>query len=271
MKFFGVNSNKNMDFTINKYTELIELLISKNYHFYTYNDFHLIDKTQSNRIVTLRHDVDKKKYNSLEFAKIQCKLGIKGTYYFRVVPESFDEKVIKEIASMGHEIGYHYETMDTSRGNIDKAYDEFCFYLEKFRQIIPVTTVCMHGSPLSKFDNRDIWKKYDYKNLGIIAEPYFDLDFNKVFYLTDTGRRWDGSNVSVRDKSMNSNIICNELFLMKKFHSTNNLINGINESDFPNLIMMTFHPQRWTNNRLDWTSELILQNLKNQIKKFIVK
>ncbi len=35
---------------------------------------------------------------------------------------------------------------------------------------------------------------------GIIGEPYFDVDFSRVFYLTDTGRRWDGDAVSVRDK-----------------------------------------------------------------------
>ena len=45
-----------------------------------------------------------------------------------------------------------------------------------------------------------MWKKYDYRELGIIAEPYFDLDFSKVLYLTDTGRRWDGEGVSIRDK-----------------------------------------------------------------------
>jgi len=38
-------------------------------------------------------------------------MGIRGTYYFRIVPESFDENVIKEIYSMGHEVGYHYEDM----------------------------------------------------------------------------------------------------------------------------------------------------------------
>ena len=38
------------------------------------------------------------------------------------------------------------------------------------------------------------------EDFGIIAEPYFDVDFDEVFYLTDTGRRWDGDSVSVRDK-----------------------------------------------------------------------
>ena len=58
----------------------------------------------------------------------------------------------------------------------------------------------MHGSPLSKWDNRDLWKRYDYRDFGIIAEPYFDVDFNEVLYLTDTGRRWNNSKASVRDK-----------------------------------------------------------------------
>ena len=58
----------------------------------------------------------------------------------------------------------------------------------------------MHGSPLSKYDNRDLWKKYDYRDYGIIGEPYFDIDFNEVLYLTDTGRRWNASGSNVRDK-----------------------------------------------------------------------
>ena len=58
----------------------------------------------------------------------------------------------------------------------------------------------MHGSPKSKWDSRDLWKHYDYHQLGIDTEPYLDTDFSKVFYLTDTGRRWDGYKVSVRDK-----------------------------------------------------------------------
>jgi len=31
-------------------------------------------------------------------------------------------------------------------------------------------------------------------------EPYFDVDFKEVLYLTDTGRRWDGDAFNIRDK-----------------------------------------------------------------------
>jgi len=70
----------------------------------------------SERVILLRHDVDARKEHSLRFARIQHERGISGTYYFRLVPESFDRGVIREIAEMGHEIGYHYETMDTAGG-----------------------------------------------------------------------------------------------------------------------------------------------------------
>jgi hypothetical protein len=80
------------------------------------------------------------------------------------------------------------------------ALDDFRLNLEKLRKLYPVKTICMHGSPLSKWDNRDLWKRYDYRDYGIIAEPYFDLDFDEVFYLTDTGRSWNNSKASVRDK-----------------------------------------------------------------------
>ena len=118
----------------------------------------------------------------------------------------------------------------------------------------------MHGSPRSKWDSRDIWQKYDYKKLGIIAEPYFDINFDEVFYLTDTGRRWDGWKVSIRDK-----VPQQEQWIQQGlvFHSTNDIIKAIEENRFPDKVMMTFHPQRWTDKALPWVKELVWQGVKN--------
>ena len=201
------------------------------------------------------------------FAKIQIGLGIKGSYYFRAVSESWDESVIKEIASLGHEVGYHYETMDTANGDISKAWDMFRYNLDKLRKLADVQTICMHGSPYSKFDNKKLWEKYDYKGLGIIGEPYFDINFNEVFYLTDTGRRWDGWKVSIRDKVSQQDEWAKKGLV---FHSTNDVINSLEENRFPNIAMFTFHPQRWHNNTLSWIKELVYQNIKNQVKKAIL-
>jgi len=62
-------------------------------------------------------------------------------------------------------------------------------FRNSFRQLADVNAICMHGSPKSRYDGKDLWKHYSYNDLGIIGEPYFDMDFNQFFYLTDTGRR----------------------------------------------------------------------------------
>ncbi len=246
-----------MDFTVKKYRELLQELINKNYSFQTVEEFL---KDPNERVIVLRHDVDLLPQNSLRFARIQNDLGIRGTYYFRAVPESWDESIISEIASLGHEIGYHYESLTTCSGNLEEAIIDFAFNLENLRKLASVNTICMHGSPMSKYDSKDIWKNYDYKNFGIIGTPYFDVDFDKVFYLTDTGRRWDGYKVSVRDKVEHS--------FFQTFHSTNEIIQGLELSNLPDQIMFTFHPQRWHDNKFFWLKELLMQNSKNVIKKY---
>ncbi len=250
-----------MDFTLDTYKKILQTLLKRNYSFQTYAEF--MQNPRKNAVI-LRHDVDLLPLNSLRFAKIQAELGIKGTYYFRAVPESWDVAVILEIASLGHEIGYHYENLTTCKGNLEKAMADFAFNLEKLRKLAPVSTICMHGSPLSKYDSKDLWKKYRYQDFGIIAEPYFDTDFEKVTYLTDTGRRWDGEKVSVRDKvDAHSKI---------SVHSSFDLITAIENKNIEAPIMFTFHPQRWNEFGLTWIKELIFQNLKNFIKAlFFVK
>lgn len=244
-----------MDFTIKVYNELLDILKEKNYSFQTFEEFL---KMPAEKSVILRHDVDLLPLNALVFAKIQNRKNIKGVYYFRAVPESHDERVIKEIGSLGHEIGYHYECLATCNGNADKGILDFKKNLEALRKLAKVTTICMHGSPTSKYDSRGLWKKFNYRDFGIVGEPYFDIDFNKVFYLTDTGRRWDGDKVSVRDK-------VNSSFDLS-FHSTGQIIDACRNDSLPKQIMLTFHPQRWSDNKLMWLKEFIMQNIKNAVK-----
>ena len=198
---------------------------------------------------------------------MEAEKGLYGIYYFRAVPESWDESIIREIASLGHEIGYHYESLTTCKGDVDKAYEDFCKNLEALRRIVPVGSISMHGSPRSPFDSRDIWKKYDYHSLGIDNEPYLDTDFSKTFYLTDTGRRWDGYKVSVRDKipQYQDEWIAEGL----SFHSTDDVIEGLRSGRIPKSLMVTVHPQRWNPFGPAWCKELFLQNAKNILKRAI--
>lgn len=253
-----------MDFTISKYKELLSSLISNKYNFQTFSEFL---KNPKDRVVILRHDVDLLPNNSLIFAKIQKKYGIKGTYYFRSLPCSFHHNIMIEIESMNHEIGYHYENMDLCRGDVNLAFDDFKKELSRFRKICNIETICMHGSPMSKYDNKDLWKFYNYKELHIIGEPYFELNFDSIYYLTDTGRGWNKTRYSRRDKVN----ITNHRFRNINVKNTDDIIDLINTNNFPNQIMITFHPQRWTDNYFLWAKELIIQNIKNFIKYIIIK
>jgi len=120
----------------------------------------------------------------------------------------------------------------------------------------------MHGTPRSCFDSKDLWTKFNYRDYDLIGEPYFDIDFDKVFYLTDTGRMWDAEyqNVSVRDIVRSS--------FTQSYHTTDQIIKALNEKQLPNQIMFTFHPQRWTDSKLPWIKEFVFQNVKNIVKSY---
>jgi len=287
-----------MDFTVKRYSQLLHSLLTQGFSFLSVSAYiRLIPNFQSeianlqseipkapsslpHAFVILRHDVDARPQNSLRLARLEHTLGIQGTYYFRI-PHTFQPSIIQEIASLGHEIGYHYETMATivkegMRGRRDEetkrrrdeetkrmksAYELFVENLCKFREIVPVTTICMHGSPLSRYDNREIWQKYDYRDLGITGDAYLDIDFNRVAYFTDTGRRWNGAEVSIRDKVSGP--------FQFNLKTTEELIRAIPQ--FPDQVMITVHPQRWNDAFLPWAGELLLQNAKNIIKRILVK
>lgn len=254
-----------MDFTLKKYSELLRALCGAGYTFLPFCEF--VKNAKKEKIICLRHDVDLKPVNSLRTARIEAEMGLRASYYFRAVPQSWDEPIIREIASLGHEIGYHYESLTTCGGDVDRAFEDFCGNLSKLRALAPVQTICMHGSPRSPYDSKDIWKKYDYRALGVEAEPYLDTDWSQTFYLTDTGRRWDGYKVSVRDKIPHWQDVWNENGLA--FHSTDDIILKVNA--LPHGIMITTHPQRWSGSFLPWHRELVLQNAKNLVKSILAR
>lgn len=255
-----------MDFTRDKYSQLLAQLKDSGYRFITFAEY--CEGNLPQHFVILRHDVDLKPQNSLKMARDEKDIGAKASYYFRAVPESWDNAIIKKVYQMGHEVGYHYESLTTCNGNVQKAYDDFKKNLEELRKLVPVSTICMHGSPRSPYDSKDIWKQYDYRELDIIGEPYLSTDFSKMLYLTDTGRRWDGYKVSVRDKIEGFQ----EKWSAKGwvFQTTDDIISALQDNLLSDQLMITTHPQRWFDFGLGWMKELVLQNAKNIVKRVIV-
>ena len=245
------------DFTLEIFRELLITILDSDYNIIPVKDFSSANHHEKKMIIC-RHDVDSKPFNALKMAVLESELGMKATYYFRIVQQSYDEGIIEQIVDLGHEIGYHYEDLSLAKGDFERAIKLFEQNLAKLKQLYPVATICMHGSPLSKWDNGLLWKRYDYRDFGINGEPYFDIDFNKVLYLTDTGRRWNKYNVNIRDKVKTK--------FTFNFKTTEDIIMALQDGGLPDQIMINVHPQRWTDNNLSWFKELIWQNIKNPVK-----
>jgi hypothetical protein len=250
-----------LDFNLKKLKKLYLTIREQNYKMITFSEY--LQKNVNCRVVILRHDVDKMVKNALKIALLEHRLGIKSSFYFRYKRRMFNIKIIKEISNLGHEIGYHYEVLSKTKGNMRKGIELFKKELIEFKKITDINTICMHGSPLSKWDSRKLWEGFDYHDLGILGDPYFDINFNQVAYFTDTGRRWNGEKVNIRDKVISG--------MKHRFRTTDELIGAFRDNKLPDKVMINIHPQRWQENLFFWTQELIAQNLKNIIKRFVIR
>lgn len=246
------------DFTLERYNELLSVAVSSTYTLLTVQDYLT---APAKRSLILRHDVDRVPERAFEMARVEQGMDVAATYYFRHRPGVFDPEIMSEIADMGHEIGYHYETLDKAKGDVDEAVRMFESELDEFREIADIKTVCMHGNPLASWSNRDIWGRYDFKDFGIIGEAYLSIDYTDVIYLTDTGRTWAGAKVSVKDV-VDTQYDCG-------VSSTCGLICLIRSERFLNICLLA-HPNRWCDNFGSWLWELVWQNTKNIGKRGIV-
>lgn len=241
-----------MDFTIDAYRGLLEALKGHNDH-------------------RIRHDVDMHPERSLRIAQVEAGMGVQATYYFRSMHFTSHGNTIRAIVALGHAAGYHYESLTTTRGDVAAAYDDFRRNLDALRQLAPVGTACAHGSPRSPWNSQDIWKQYDIRALGISCEPMLDTDFSRTLYLTDTGRRWDGYRVSVRDKVPQWQEQWQREGLV--FHRTADIVRALARQDHPihgKALLINTHPQRWLPAGALWAAEWAMQAGKNAAKRLLV-
>ena len=251
------------DFSLKYYKKLCCFLFEQGYEFTTCKEFYKECSYKKNKkIVVMRHDVDRLPYNALKMAELERDMHINSTYYFRHIRSVFKKDIIKSIFSLGHEIGYHYETLSKASGDKKHAILLFESELNDFRSIVPVTTICMHGAPLSPYDNRDMWKDYSFKNYGILAEVYLSLDYSKITYFTDTSRTWGDSSLNLRDRVSTSAVNLSHL------KSTQSLISYIEKNKPKRLIIQT-HPERWAYSVKSYAISLLLDTAANTIKSLI--
>ena len=247
------------DFTLEAYRRY---LIALKGHFQTSVPFReLIGRDLPLQFCSLRHDVDRRTERALDMARVEHDLGLVASYYFRV-PYTFDTEVIRAIEALGHEVGYHYENLSETDGDVDKALVDFGVKLDLLRTVAHITTCCMHGRPLKPYDNRDLWReparhKLLKERFGMLGELYLDIDYTDIAYITDTGRNWTSGRSNRRDH-VDSAVPAN-------FGSGEELLKYFRERPHHRLVFQ-IHPERWTDSRTGHAVQWALDTATNMAK-----
>lgn len=228
-----------MDFTLEKYQQLCQALYETGYDSWnicTY--FETPPDARPERLVLIRHDVDGNPRHALKLAQIERQNNLVATYFFRTVGSAYNPNVISTIAQMGHGIGYHYETLSQTHGDINKAITLFRKELAKLRQFASVEVASMHGAPLKPWDNRLIWQHVTPADVGLVGEVYRDIDYTQVQYFSDTGRTWHPTRYNLRDHTERSQY---------QVETTAEFIKLIRSGKLRHLAILA-HPERWADN-----------------------
>jgi ubiquinone/menaquinone biosynthesis C-methylase UbiE len=171
---------KSDKFSSVEYRSLLKLIKAKNYTVIKFSDIFINPLNDSNSLLLLRHDVDNTLELALQLAEIEFEEGICSSYYFllsggfynAITEQSRD--IIKKIASLGHEIGLHFEN--------PSLFQEDAKFLETILNK-PVETFSQHNPTidgLKQIGNTTLVNAYDKR----ITQ---DLKFK---YISDSGMKW---------------------------------------------------------------------------------
>lgn len=227
-------------FTFSAYEELLDVCQSAGYTFLTVRDY-LESTPLPERFVVMRHDVDRKPENALAMARLEADHEVASTYYVRTIPKTFDPTLLQDLESLGHEVGYHYEDLDRADGDPDQAQVSFAAELARVRSLVSVDTVCMHGNPLTSYDNRDLWGEnpqewFDWYDL--LGEAYLSMDFVDVTYFSDTGRTWRDGALKIKDHTVGPD------GKSQQVETTAELVDLLESGTVDRVCLLT-HPNRW--------------------------
>lgn len=253
---------KDKDFSLEVYKDLLSAISNAGYKVLTLKQY-LMQKEQDDAFVLLRHDVDRCPENALKMSEAESSLDICSTYYFRLTKNTFKPEIIKTIENAGHEIGYHYEVMDKAKGDLEQAGHVFKSELARLRSLADISTVCMHGNPLSPWDNRAFWQSYSLTQFDLLGEAYLSINDLDLYYTTDTGRGWNRGKYNLKDVFPGSAVS-----YLPTCSSTPQLINIVNTKKYKKIYLQV-HPNRWSWRRLQWNLQLLEDIAANFIKMLI--
>lgn len=185
-------------FTFSEYARLLDSLVGQGLDSLTVRDY--IRRRPESGFVILRHDVEWGTAHALEMAKLEQERGLRSTFYYHGPHRKkvFVPDEMKKVEDLGHEVGYHYETLDLTEGDFEAAEALFAEQLARYREAgLTIDTVCMHGNPRKKKvgykRNGDLFMgrvEYMCEQYGLIGEAYESIPAKEMSYVSDVGIRF---------------------------------------------------------------------------------
>ena len=79
------------------------------------------------KYLVLKHDVETNVGSACRMAQIEHKYGHRGSYYVQayLLEDETNVGLLQKMQELGHEISYHYDVMDSCKGDLEKAVEAF--------------------------------------------------------------------------------------------------------------------------------------------------
>lgn len=227
----------------------------------------------SGNYLVLKHDVETDVGRALKLAQIEHRYGHRGSYYVQAYLLDSSENIHKlsEIQSLGHEVSYHYDVLDSCRGDMDAAILEFEKNRSRFEQAgFEIVTVCQHGNPVMErrgyHSNRDFFRNEQvrarYPQLADIVVDFPEKHKTSFIYFSDAGRKFQ------RIFDPINNDIINSDDQNVPYEDLDALLSGLSREQ-GNII--STHPHRWTSSALLYVVKSAVFKIVKAIAKVLMK
>ncbi len=227
---------------------------------------------ETSNYLVLKHDVETDVARAYALAQIEQEYGHKGSYYVQayLLGDPANVKLLLQMQEMGHEISYHYDVMDSCKGDLEKAIAEFDANKKKFEANgFMLETLCQHGNPIVErvgyTSNRDFFRSQKvqslYPQLSDIMVNFKAMHQTEYTYYSDAGRQFKMIYDPLTNDIVNSddrNVIYPDLDAV------------LASFDGQNVIIST-HPHRWTNSAVIYRVKTAAFKVIKAVAKILVK
>ena len=181
------------NFTLGHYEECLVQAKKAGYTFVTMSE--AFEEKNSSKILMMRHDVDHQLDLARNMASLEHKNGAVSTYFFRISARNYNLfswegiSTVKEILSMGHEVGLHYEKYI----NDNQVFQQYMEYnLDLLRLLFGDDTfrgICPHEPSRNSKTDSSVLDNLK-KSKGVLYDAYDSKIFEEYKYISDSSCNW---------------------------------------------------------------------------------